>query len=97
MPAKLPRRLRVLFEPLTPREKQVLGMILDAKGNKEIAAALRISVWTTQFHSSNLLRKLGASDRTELLARIACGLLRVRGKGGTASTKPLPFGVTAIA
>jgi len=55
---------------LTPREQQVLGLLGEGRANKEIADALGCSVRTVEFHISNLLRKVGASSRLEL---IACG------------------------
>jgi DNA-binding CsgD family transcriptional regulator len=53
---------------LTPREQQVLGLLGEGRANKEIAGALGCSVRTVEFHISNLLRKVGASSRLELIA-----------------------------
>ena len=50
---------------LTPRETEVLRMIADGLGNKEIAARLGISDHTVKFHISAILAKLGASNRAE--------------------------------
>ena len=58
---------------LSDREGEVLGLLRDGMTNKEIAAALFISVNTAKFHRGNLMRKLGASNRQELLER-ASGL-----------------------
>ena len=52
-------------EPLTPRELEVLVMIVDGLTNKEIAAQLNVSAHTVKFHISSILGKLGASSRTE--------------------------------
>ena len=52
-------------EPLTKRELQVLHMLADGLGNKEIAARLEISGHTAKFHVAQILAKLGASSRTE--------------------------------
>lgn len=54
-----------LFEDLTPREIEVLRMMAEGLGNKEIAARLSISDHTVKFHISSILAKLGASSRTE--------------------------------
>jgi DNA-binding CsgD family transcriptional regulator len=54
---------------LTPREQQVLGLLSEGRANKEIADTLGCSVRTVEFHVSNLLRKVGASSRLELIAR----------------------------
>jgi len=57
-----------LFEPLTPREKEVLQMLASGLGNKQIAAHLKISEHTVKFHVASILGKLGASSRTEAVA-----------------------------
>ncbi len=56
-------------EPLTGRESEVLGMLADGAGNKEIAVRLHISEHTVKFHVSSILGKLGAATRTEAVAR----------------------------
>jgi DNA-binding NarL/FixJ family response regulator len=53
------------FEPLTPREKEVLAALASGLQNKEIAAQLVISERTVKFHVSAILGKLGAGNRTE--------------------------------
>ena len=57
-----------LFEPLTPREKEVLQMLATGLGNKQIAARLKISEHTAKFHVASILGKLGASSRTEAVS-----------------------------
>jgi DNA-binding NarL/FixJ family response regulator len=57
-----------LFEPLTPREKEVLQMLASGLGNKQIAAHLKISDHTAKFHVASILGKLGASSRTEAVS-----------------------------
>jgi DNA-binding NarL/FixJ family response regulator len=52
-------------EELTPREVEVLRMMAEGLGNKEIAARLGISDHTVKFHISSILAKTGASTRTE--------------------------------
>jgi DNA-binding NarL/FixJ family response regulator len=49
----------------TPREREVLALIAQGKTNREIAGTLVISERTVKFHASSILRKLGASNRTE--------------------------------
>ena len=56
-------------EPLTVRETEVLSMLAEGAGNKEIAARLRISEHTAKFHVSSILAKLGATTRTEAVSR----------------------------
>ena len=50
---------------LTPRERQVLALLVDGKTNREIAAQLTISPSTARLHVSNILAKLNAANRTE--------------------------------
>jgi DNA-binding NarL/FixJ family response regulator len=57
-------------EPLTPREREVLGWMATGRCNKEIGRRLRISVQTVKNHVHSILGKLGASRRREAL-RIA--------------------------
>jgi DNA-binding CsgD family transcriptional regulator len=52
-------------ERLTPRELQVLALMSDGLGNKQIAAHLNISDHTAKFHVGQVLAKLGAGSRTE--------------------------------
>jgi NarL family two-component system response regulator YdfI len=61
--------LEPLTETLTPRERQVLDMMADGFGNKEIAWRLQISEHTVKFHVSSILAKLGASSRTEAVTQ----------------------------
>jgi DNA-binding NarL/FixJ family response regulator len=58
-----------LQEPLTPRETEVLDLLAEGAGNKEIAAKLNISENTAKFHVSSILGKLGAVTRTEAVTR----------------------------
>ena len=49
---------------LTPREQEVLRLIAQGRGNKEIGALLGISVGTAKTHVRHIFRKLQVSDRT---------------------------------
>ena len=64
----LPASTAALSEPLTPREVQVLRMIADGLGNKQIAWQLGISEHTVKFHVTSIMAKLHASSRTEAVA-----------------------------
>lgn len=52
-------------ETLTPRELEVLAMMAEGDGNKQIARRLGISEHTVKFHVGSILAKLGAASRTE--------------------------------
>jgi two-component system NarL family response regulator len=53
---------------LSPRELDVLGLVVQGKRNKEIATTLDISEGTVKVHVSNILSKLAVADRTEAVA-----------------------------
>jgi DNA-binding NarL/FixJ family response regulator len=52
---------------LTPRELEVLQMIVDGKSNKEIAAVLELSANTVAVHRANMMDALGAHKTAELV------------------------------
>ncbi len=52
-------------DSLTEREREVLRLLAAGLSNKEIAQALTITVRTTDFHVSNIFRKLGVISRVE--------------------------------
>jgi DNA-binding NarL/FixJ family response regulator len=54
------------FEPLTPRELEIVKLIAEAHTSREIADMLVISVRTVERHRENILEKLGMHDRVEL-------------------------------
>ena len=56
-------------EPLTSRESEILAMLAEGAGNKEIASRLHLSEHTVKFHVSSILAKLGAATRTEAVSR----------------------------
>jgi len=58
-----------LTGPLTPRECQILDLMAEGLGNKEIAWRLQISEHTVKFHVSSILAKLDASSRTEAVTQ----------------------------
>jgi NarL family two-component system response regulator LiaR len=53
---------------LTPREREVLVLIVDGLNNPQISERLCISLGTTRSHVSNILSKLGVSNRGEAIA-----------------------------
>lgn len=52
---------------LTPREKEILQLIVDGKSSKEIAYDLNISIKTADAHKLQIMRKLGFSNVVELI------------------------------
>ena len=53
---------------LSPRERQVLALMVEGAPNKVIARALSISERTAKFHVAAILGKLGARNRAEAVA-----------------------------
>ena len=53
---------------LTPREREVLALLVEGAPNKAIARALGISVRTAKFHVAAVLAKLHARNRSEAVA-----------------------------
>jgi NarL family two-component system response regulator YdfI len=65
-------------EQLTAREREVLRLISEGLGNKEIAARLAISEHTAKFHISSILGKLSVASRTEAVSQgIKKGLIPI--------------------
>lgn len=54
---------------LTPRERETLRLLGQGLQNKEIASQLGVRERTVKFHVAALMRKLGAGNRTEVVAR----------------------------
>jgi len=50
---------------LSPREREVLSLMVQGKSNKDIGAALHITEATVKSHVSVILERLGVSDRTQ--------------------------------
>jgi DNA-binding NarL/FixJ family response regulator len=64
---------------LSLRERQVLELVAEGMRNKEIAAALGISVDTAAMHVKNLFTKLDVHDRTAAVAKaIRRGIIRIQ-------------------
>jgi NarL family two-component system response regulator LiaR len=53
---------------LSPRELEVLALVAKGATNAEIARTLSLSLSTVGFHISNIIGKLGASNRTEAVS-----------------------------
>jgi DNA-binding CsgD family transcriptional regulator len=55
---------------ITPRELQVLGLLLDRTQLEEIGVRLHITSSTVQDHVRNMVEKTKSRNRTELVARV---------------------------
>jgi two-component system response regulator FixJ len=65
--------LRLKLAELTPRESQVLKLIVDGQSNKQVAAELGISPRTVEIHRARVMEKTGA-DSVASLVRIATSI-----------------------
>lgn len=62
--------------PLTPRECEVLRLLVQGQTNRVIAENLDMKVGTAKTHIEHIIAKLGAADRTQAAVRaIELGLL----------------------
>ncbi len=55
------------LELLTSRQREVLQLLAEGLSNQEIAKQLSISIKTVETHRSNMMNKLGVSNKTELI------------------------------
>src|ERR1700720_937146 len=60
--------LRADFDTLTPREREVMMMLVAGRLNKQIAAELRISDATVKVHRGQVMRKMRARSLAELVS-----------------------------
>jgi DNA-binding NarL/FixJ family response regulator len=63
LPTKAPRSW---LGRLTTREREIIQLLAEGKGNKDIATRLNISVKTAETHRTNLMRKVGAHSLADL-------------------------------
>lgn len=58
------------MDPFSPREGDVIRLLLQGKSNKQIAYALGISERTVEFHLNNIFEKMGVGSRVELILKL---------------------------
>ena len=58
---------RDLLGELTPREREVMGLVVLGRHNREIGPALGISVRTVEVHKARLMSKLGVDNVADLV------------------------------
>ncbi len=64
------REARRRLDTLTPREREVLSLVTTGRLNKQIAAALGISLKTVKVHRARALEKLGAASVAEAVRTV---------------------------
>jgi FixJ family two-component response regulator len=71
--------LRERFESLTPREREVLPLVVSGLLNKQIAAEIGTTEATVKVHRSQLTRKMGAdslADLVRMAEKIGVGIVK---------------------
>ena len=63
--------VRSKVEGLTPRESQVLDLIVDGKSNKKVASELGISPRTVEIHRARVMEKTSADSVAELVRLVS--------------------------
>jgi len=76
--------VRARFASLTPREREVMALVVTGRLNKQIASALGVSEITVKVHRSQVMQKMGTRSLPEL-ARMADKLMLAPGKTQTNS------------
>lgn len=72
--AMLPQSRDTAEERLTPMEKRVLRLMLDASTNAEIAAELGVALITVKTHAGSIYKKLGVKNRVQCLKKVGAQL-----------------------
>lgn len=67
-PRSTPAEIAAVYS-LTPRESEVLVLLLQGKSNRQIAESLFVSLPTVKTHLARIFEKTGAGNRLEVFAR----------------------------
>ena len=64
------RKIRRRIDELTPRENEVMGLVVDGLLNKQIAARLGVSMKTVEIHRSRVMAKMRAESLAQLVRMV---------------------------
>jgi FixJ family two-component response regulator len=59
--------LRARYEQLTPREREVMSLVVAGLLNKQVAGELATTERTIKFHRAHIMQKMGAASLAELV------------------------------
>jgi len=59
--------LRARYEQLTPREREVMRLVVAGLLNKQVAGELNTTERTIKFHRAHIMQKMGAESLAELV------------------------------
>jgi DNA-binding NarL/FixJ family response regulator len=65
--ARTQEETRPIFEKITPKEKQILGMIVQGYNSREMADKLFLSIRTVDNHRANMMKKVKAKNTADLV------------------------------
>lgn len=65
--------IRKRLASLTPREREVMGLVVDGKANKNVARALGISQRTVEIHRARVMEKMGVRSVSKLVQMVMRG------------------------
>ena len=60
-------RIRVNYNALTPKEKEIAGLVAAGRANRQIAAELKVSEATVKFHRGHVMEKMHADSIGDLM------------------------------
>ena len=64
------QNIATLYDKLTLKEREILGLIQAGKANKEIASALFIEVSTVKTHINKIYAKMEVRSRKEVVSKL---------------------------
>ena len=63
-------QIRAHWESLTPREREILDLMVNGKANKVMAADLGLSQRTVEIHRARVMEKMGANSLAQLVRMV---------------------------
>jgi FixJ family two-component response regulator len=65
--SKIVDNLRIIYETLTPREREIMALVTSGLMNKQVAAELGLADITVKIHRGHVMRKMGARSLADLI------------------------------